>query len=90
MDKLGDLRVYYMCNFNDMQYFSVKTIEEAIIKIQTLADRDLKDKIVTDNCMGLEEYQDWGEGEQWADWYDIMGCNIDTLIEDAENQVETG
>lgn len=88
MAKIGDLRVYYMCNFKDMQYFPVKTVEEAIIKINTLADRDLKDDTITDNSMGLERYEDWGEGEQWAKYYDDMGCDINEIMEEAEEQAE--
>jgi len=72
------LRVWYMDRLpvRKTTRIEVSDIEGAILVIHTLTQRDLNDDRVTDNVMGLEEFND---GE-WSEYYNNDGESIDDII----------
>ena len=89
MAKLGDLRAWYTCDLGNpdaMELIPVTSPELAKKLIQEWTERDLKDDSVFCNAMGLEVFEDWGEGEQWAEWYSEEG--IDICVESIERLKE--
>lgn len=71
------LRVWYIKNIpGQPTHYHVDSLEEAKKVLQELIDRDSHDSSVTDNAMGLEEF----DGEEWLEWYDEDGNDIFELL----------
>ena len=79
MTEENELRVWWSSQIpipkSGYERYLVETIREAKIKIKTLAQRDLNDKLVTDNVGGLEVF----ENEEWSEWY-CDDCGEDIFI----------
>lgn len=74
----GQLRVWWIRNFPaEPTYYYVATAEEAIEKINALADRDLEDETIWGNAGGLEVH----ESGEWVTWYSADGEDIDEYAE---------
>ncbi len=72
---MEQLRVWWNRNGKQTTY-KVNTVEEAIKKLDELANADLKNKYVSWNAGGLEVLED---GE-WCEWYDENGNDIEDLM----------
>ena len=57
-------------------YIKVKDIKEAKLVIMVLTQRDLKDDRITDNMMGLEEF----DNGEWGEYYNEDGQDIDEIM----------
>ena len=88
MNNPGDLRVWWipqvpMCAF----YVPVKTVDEAILVLDTLAKYDLfqyENDVKDDYCnAGGLEILDWPNG--WREWYDEDGFDIDEIMRERED-----
>lgn len=80
--KLRELRVWYIDRVpaKKSTYIPVKNIDEAILIINALAERDLNDERITDNAMGLEEKN---EEEEWEEYMDKKtGYEISDIMEE--------
>lgn len=76
----GSLRVWWVQNPPDeTEYHYVKSIEEAIAKLNELSQRDLAlgDAVVS-NAGGLQEFGD----RQWHEYYDKNGDGIWQIMEE--------
>ncbi len=73
------LRVWYKSNLAEYNY-SVANLDAAKLKINTLAECDLKNRNIEWNVMGLEVFED---GE-WSEWYNEDGQGIDDIIDGDE------
>ena len=75
---MNKYRVWYIANVPaNPKYYEVATPEEGADKINWLAARDLKNKNISSNVMGLEVFEDG----DWSEWYDENGDDIDTLAD---------
>jgi len=84
MPEDGDLRVWWIRNVpNIPEYHMVATINEAIVKLNELADKDLADASVTDNAGGLEKFLNG----DWEEWEDDDGNSIDDVKSAREEEV---
>lgn len=76
------LRVWYIgkvpAKAEDFVYIEVEDVKQAKLVLHTLTERDLKDDRVTDNAMGLEEYDPCGD--EWCEWYDDEGRDIKEVM----------
>ena len=77
--KIGQLRVWYMDRIpaKKITEFNVDNLKQATLVIKTLTARDLNDERITDNCMGLEEF----DGDEWNEYYNDDGDDIETIID---------
>jgi len=71
---MSKLRIYHIRN-GETEYHRVSDLAHARILIDALAQSDLLDERVEWNVFGCEEYNE--ETEDWEEWYDEDGCNID-------------
>lgn len=75
---MNKYRVWYMANPpSKSKLYDVATPEEGADKINQLARRDLKNKNVSSNAMGLEVFEDG----VWSEWHDEIGNDIDVLAD---------
>jgi len=72
---VGNLRVYAMDHIpcDDPTYYPVKSSAHAKRLIDALAESQLLDPNITDNCFGLEVMDKSGE---WNEWDDEEGNDI--------------
>lgn len=89
MNKRGDLRVWWIPQV-PMRAFRVpvKTVDEAILLLDTLADYDLfqyYNNVKPDYCNagGLEVLDEDGD---WCEWYDEDGYDIDELMRERKDK----
>ena len=76
-----ELRVWWIRNVpNEPSYYKIDTVEEAVKKINALAEDDLRDPLITSNASGFEVFED---GE-WTEYYDELGRDIDEIINNTE------
>ena len=72
----GDLRVWWVRNPpSPCEYHVVSSPAGAINVLQKLTAADLLNGLVTVNMGGLEVFED----NEWAEWYDDEGNDIDSL-----------
>lgn len=69
------LQVWNMINFNRTDCYNVKTVEEGILLIDTLAYAQLKNKEITDNTFDLLVLNE--ESQEWEKWYDETGLGVE-------------
>lgn len=80
--KIGSLEVWWISNPpRKADRYPVNNIEEAIIKLNELADEDLKDDDVVANAGGLEVFTEDG----WEEYYDQDGDSIDEILRNRED-----
>lgn len=66
----GSLRVWHIQNMlSETQYHPVESVDEAKVLLRKLIASDLANKSIQDNAFGLEEFEDFGEGLEWCEWY---------------------
>ncbi len=87
--KVGDLRVWWIINPpRKGERYPVNSVEEAIVKLDELARRDLAlGKLVTFNAGGLEYLE--GDGT-WCEYHDEDDRDIDEIIHDSELSKRVG
>lgn len=69
------LRVWWIRNVpNKAEYYPINSIKEAIKKLDELAKKDLKNKSVSSNAGGLEEFDE--KDNKWYEYYDDEGRDI--------------
>ena len=74
-----NLRVWRIINPpNYPTYYDVKSVEEAVEKINRLTDEDLKNPSISANAFGLEMF-DHGDME-WTEFYDDYGRDIHQIM----------
>jgi len=79
--KPGALRVWYVYNPpREPLALPVKDTAEAILVIDALSERDLKDDHISSNAMGLEVWED----SEWCEWQDPNGKDIRELSDERE------
>ena len=76
------LRVWYIDRVpcDKSLYVNVKNVKEAILVIDALTRRDLKDERITDNAMGLQVF----ENGEWCDYYNKDGEDINEIMDREE------
>ena len=78
-NKLGDLQVWWIQNPPRKGHrYPVSNIDEAIVKLNALADKDLKNPLVHANAGGLEVFTEDG----WEEYYNEEGDSIDEIMRD--------
>ena len=89
MNNPGDLRIWWIPQV-PMRPFRVpvKTVDEAILLLDTLADYDLfqyNNNVKPDYCNagGLEILDEDGD---WCEWYDEDGYDIDEIMREREDE----
>jgi uracil-DNA glycosylase len=85
MNKIGDLRVWWprQMSREDIEYYPVKDVDEAIKRIKELIKRDHKETSITNIAGGLEEYV--GDGN-WELYIDEKARTIDGIIAEDESE----
>ena len=74
----GDLRVYWIRNVPGPAEFTIVSSPAGAINVlQKLTAADLDNPLVTSNVGGLEVFED----NEWTEWYDDEGNDIDSLNE---------
>lgn len=78
------LRIYYIILGGDTYYKEVSSLEEAKATINNIADFlnfAVDHNILPDHCSttGLEVYNE--EDQEWEEWYDNDGCDLDEHFE---------
>jgi len=84
MVRNGDikLRIWWIRNPpNEPTYHEVASVEEGLICLQRLADRDLHSDSVSLNAGGLEIF----ENNEWTEWYDSDGRDAWAIMKDNED-----
>jgi len=77
------LRVWHVKNPpRNPDYYPVDSVEQAIAKIEELAEKELKDSSIVINAFGLEICED---GE-WTEYYDEKGKDIFVIIEGSKKK----
>lgn len=80
-NNIGDLEVWWIRNPpRNGKRFPVNNIEDAILKLNELADADLKKVYVFANAGGLEVFTENG----WEEYYDENDDDIDTIMRNQE------
>lgn len=80
--KAGSLRVWYRSNLTDgMTLKDVGSIMRAKEVIRAYTKQDLANDEVSFNAMGLEIYEDVGNGLEWCEWYNDNAEDIGEVIE---------
>ena len=75
---MNKYRVWYIANPpSEPKHYEVVTPEDGADKINQFAKRDLKNKNVFSNAMGLEVFEDG----DWSEWYDENGDDIGALAD---------
>ncbi len=77
-------RVWNSINFERMDFYTVESVEEAIVLIDNLADAQLKNEAITDNAFGLEVFED---GE-WNEYYNEFGDDIHDIRRQLEEEAQ--
>jgi len=76
--RTAELRIWRVKNPpRNPDYYPVDSVEQAVVKIKELAEKDLRDASITVNAFGLEICED---GE-WTEYYDEKGKDIFEIIE---------
>jgi hypothetical protein len=79
------LRIWWIRNPpRDADYYSVDNIEEAIAKLNKLAQQDLGNKLITSNAAGLEVLEDG----KWTEYYDEENRDINEIRRDINEEEE--
>ena len=74
----GDLRVWWIRNPpNPAEFTLVASPAEAAETLQSFTEADLHNRHVESNTGGLEVFED----DEWTEWYDDEGNDIDNLSE---------
>ena len=81
------LRVWYLILGTDLYYQEVKTLEEAKLVIDSIArflNTKIAEGVFEDHCSaaGLQYYD--AETDNWLDWYDEEGLDLDEHFEALE------
>lgn len=77
------LQVWNMINFERNDHYNVKSVDEGIILIDTLANAQLKNDAITDNSFDLLVFNE--EEYEWETWYDESGlCAEDFNVKDGK------
>ena len=86
------LRIYYTILGTETYYQEVKTPEEAKLVIDSIArflNTKVEEGVFEDHCSaaGLEEWVE--EEDEWVEWYDEDGLDLDEHFEAEEEENET-
>jgi len=77
---MQQLRVWWIRNPPaPAKYFPVKNVKEAVKVLNRLAKADLKNKGITDNAGGVEEFDE--KDKKWYEFYDKEGRDISEIID---------
>lgn len=90
--KNNKLRVYYSDKvpIDKMLYVYVKSLDKAMLIIDVLIKRDLKDNRITDNLIGLEIFKkdEKVKWSSWENWENEEGDDIDVVMENYKSKVK--
>lgn len=75
----GDLRAWWNTNGHN-KFIKVGNISEAKKLIRKMTNEQVDDESIGFNACGLEQYQDWGEGWQWGEYYNEYGEDIEGIM----------